>query len=486
MSRLTNFSVAIFKNEDDKPREPPPPATPLDFPCCKPIGLPMVDFDNDCSLRKTFTNILRTGPSKQHVEALNISLVDDFPLEKLIQSDFIPPLSWSQDVDDHEHPNAFRAESSRSHNLSNGAPAPSRKVYFDSFKELIHDNEDAFRAIKRDPPLPDRKHPRIVHFRKFWEGLMLMAEYWDTSCDNYIESKEGKENEKVTMDIDDLRSEAEKSADEVLHRTAKDEKKTTYTGRRTDTGRSMPGKFREDTVFAFVETLSWAFRCRLEHPKIQPRVKLQGMILPLPHAGSVYRQPRDRLNAKAGILEGPMMGVFCRDQHCFRKPEEGVGEGKTEVLDLLRETGLALMLAQKRAREGREEEIPGQGKWWANTPRWGGGPGGEAGLPAEEEAIEYAETSSDGQRKRVRKGSKVDSWRIVRPPSATWEKNVTYLQIGKEKGFDYDDVSHNFLNTTQRHSKNLLTTGPDLPHLLPKPPYIHSSRSYPHRLHQPR
>lgn len=407
------------------------------------------DLNDNCSLRKSFTNILRTGPGAKHIQALNITLTDEVSLEEIIPTDCIPPLSWKHDPDTYENSNGVSIEPSQSYKLSNGAPMPRRGKFFESVKELSYDNEDAFRAIRRQPPQTGQRPPRLVHFRKFWDTLSIMAEYWDTSLDKYVEKQEDKENDKSAMDVDDLRSEAQKSADEVLNKLAKTEKKMMYTGRRTETGRNMPGNFREDTVCAFVEALSWAFRCRLEHPKMQPRVKLQGMVLPLPHAVPVYRQPKDKLHAKAGILEGPLMGVFCRDQTCFRKAEEKVGEGKTEILDLLRETGLILMLAQKRAREGKEETIPGEGKWWAHEPRWGGGPGGETGLAAEEETVEDAEGSSEGQRKRVKKGSKADAWRTVRPPSATWEKNITYLRIGRDKRTEHDDVSRIFLLLTR-------------------------------------
>ena len=457
---MTNISVAVFKNDHDKPREPPPPATPLDFPCCKPRRMLRQDLDDNCNLRKTFTNILRTGPGAKHIEALNVTLTDEVPLEEIIPTECIPPLSWKHDPDTDETSNGVSIEPSQTRKLSNGAPMPGRGKFFELVKELSYDNEDAFRAIRRDPPRPGHRPPRLVNFRKFWDTLSIMAEYWDTSLDNYVEKKEDKENDRSAMDIDDLRSEALKFADGELNKPAQIEKKKTYTGRRTDTGRNMPGSFREDTVCAFVETLSWTFRCRLEHPKMQPRVKLQGMVLPLPHAVSVYRQPKDKLNAKAGILEGPLMGVFCRDQTCFRKAEEKAGEGKTEILDFLRETGLILMLAQKRAREGKEEEIPGEGKWWAHAPRWGGGPGGETGIAAEEETVEDAEGSSEGQRKRVKKGSKADAWRTVRPPSATWEKNITYLRIGRDKRTEHDDVSLLLLLVTP----NALSPLSDNPH----------------------
>lgn len=435
--------TAVYKAvvHDNKPREPPPPATPLDFPRCRPQRLSYPwnnDGEDNHDLVKIFTNILRTGPSTKYLEALNTSLVDEIPLEQLLPTDYIPPTSWLCDPSTGENNDEASATPSSSQVLSNGAPAPSQKVFYDFVKELSYDNEDAFRAVRREPPLPNKKPTKVVHFRKFWDNLNYMADFWDTSLDQYTEDPDDTNGS--VMDVDELRSEAQQA--DQQGDTAKEcetEKKKTYTGRRTDTGRNMPGRLREDAVFAFVEALVWAFRCRLQHAQMLPKLKMHGMMVPLPHVASVYRQPKDRERAKNLIIEGPMLGVYCRDQVCFRRPEDEVGQGKQEIMDLLRETGMVLMLAQKRAREGKEEEKPGQDKWWANAPRWGGGKGGEVGA-AKDEAVEEPE-SSDAPRKRTKKVTKVDNWATVRPPSSTWEKKVAYEQIGRDKKTDYDDVS---------------------------------------------
>lgn len=202
-----------------------------------------------------------------------------------------------------------------------------------------------------------------------------------------------------------------------------------------------PRKFREDVVFAFVEMLAWAFSCRLEQATMQPKLNVHGVIMSLPHIASVYRTPKDTRKARSGVLEGPILAVSCRDQTRFRGPNQPEGEGQMEIMDLLRETGLMAMLAQKRAREGKEEDQPGAGKWWTTTPRWGGGPGGECGV-AEEEAIEEAAQDAGGpQRKRAKRVTKADVWRAMQPPKSTWEKGVNYQQIGKDKASGYDDVS---------------------------------------------
>ncbi len=434
---LTNSTPAATNVDKNAPREPPPPATPLDFPRCEPSNrsVPELGVPND--LAKLFSSTLRTGPTAKHLRALNVSLANELSLEQVVPADFLPHSSWLEDPAISASSEPSQATLSNPKSLSNGAPAPGKEDFFVRVKELLYDNDDAFRAIQRQSPLPNRRPARIIHFRKFWEGLLSVAEHWDTSLDNYSDSKDiaGKSS----MDIDELRSEAIEAESEMDIDKGGNPKKKTYTGRRVGTGRDMPRKYREDTVFAFVETLTWAFRCRLDQPHSQQRLELQGTMIPILYAASVFRVPEDVREARRGVAEGPMIGVFCREQTSFRGLDEAEGEGKQEILDLLRETGLMLTLAQKRAREGKEEEVPGKGKWWANAPRWGGGPGGELGV-ANEGTIGDP-TSSDSSQKGSKKMSRMDSWKTLQPPSSIWERGVAYRQIGKIKDSENDDVS---------------------------------------------
>ena len=434
---LTSSTPAARKDDIDQPREPPPPATPLDFPHCEPSKLSVPESEVSNDLVKLFSSTLRTGPTPKHLQALNVNLSNELSLEQVVPADFIPHPSWSEASTENGSLESPQAASSVSASLSNGPPNPGKKVFFDRVKELLHDNEDAFRAIQRKPPLPNRQPVRIVHFRKFWDGLLLMAEYWDTSLDKNIDSKDTEDES--AMDIDKPHSECFKPEDGSGTDQGEGPKKKTYTGRRTGTGRDMPGKYREETVFSFVETLTWAFRCRLDQPHSQQRLKLQGTMIPILHAASVNRVPKDVREARRGLAEGPMLGVFCREQTTFRNPDEAEGEGKQEILDLLRETGLMLLLAQKRAREGKEEEVPGKDKWWANAPRWGGGVGGELGDTTNETTGDT--TPSEPSRKQNKKASRMDAWKSMQPPSRVWERGVKYQQIGKDKSSEYDDVS---------------------------------------------
>jgi len=103
------------------------------------------------------------------------------------------------------------------------------------------------------------------------------------------------------------------------------------------------------------------------------------------------------------------MAACCRVEtnfHDERKEDGKAGDGNSitevaedqrkTVLDLAREVGVMLLLAQERAREGKEPVKPGEGKWWTVTPRWGGGPGGlmENEVLPEQQLNEIKETST--------------------------------------------------------------------------------------------
>ena len=431
---LTCFTSAARKDDSNKPREPPPPATPLDFPRCVPPKISTCEHEVSNDLVKLYSSTPRTGPTLKHLQALNVHLANELSLEQVVPTEFIPHPSWSRNPSENESPEPLQAQPPKPGSLSNGASAPGKQEFFVRVKELLFDNEEAFRAIQRKPPLPNHQPARVVHFRKFWDSLLAMAEHWDTSLDKYTDSEDTEEQS--AMDIDEPQPESMKAEEKLETDKDQDSKKKTYTGRRTGTGRDMPGKYREDTVFAFVETMTGAFRCRLNQPRSQQRLKLQGTMIPILHAASVHRVPKDPREAKRGVAEGPMLAAFCREQTSFRDVDEVEGEGKQEILDLLRETGLMLMLAQKRAREGKEEEVPGKDKWWANAPRWGGGVGGELGSSNEETAGD-----AESSRKQSKKSSRMDAWKSMQPPSRIWERGVIYQQVGKDKSSEHDDVS---------------------------------------------
>ena len=175
-------------------------------------------------------------------------------------------------------------------------------------------------------------------------------------------------------------------------------------------------------------------------------------MLPIRHNASVYRTPKDSKKARKGVVEGPLLAVSCRDVHLFRGKGEEEGKSSGEVYDMLMETGLALMTAQRRMREGRAEKTGSAGRWWFERRRWGGGTGK---LPSIIQVtanivdmyvlgkqISLVEASSLS--KKARPGDDVtrvpEKYIKLDRPARTWEKNVEYMQIGRDKRSQYDDI----------------------------------------------
>lgn len=291
-----------------------------------------------------------------------------------------------------------------------------------------------------------------------------------------------------------------------------------YTGRRIDTGRNMPSIYREYALFAFLDCIIPNFRAKVEHAKIPPRLFAYGHYFPLGHMGFVHRVPRDMREARRGKLEGPLMGLSTcgiNDTVTFRKSRnnnnggdgkgakspgtastvgtagaagtagEVVGQGKVEILHLLREIGALLLLAQRRAREGQTEPVPGQGSWWVEKRRWGGcsgialgyhdekaesmdvddndkGKGNNDEVAAAAAGAAAGDNDSDAESSKVaadqqqqqqqaqaagstKKGKRTlsNAWdptpqqaqaiaKSHRPPTSMWEPNITYKRVGHQ------------------------------------------------------
>ena len=439
MPRLTGGRLMAAGRivDENELRIAPLPATPLQFPSCHPQE-PSGIRDDALNIVALFRDVIKPGAKLKHVEAFKIIHLERVKLEELVPTNFLPQSSWLKTSTSSEDSDSDSTTTSLDP-LSNGRPAPPRKDFVELVKELSHDNGDAFRAARRVPPAPGRVSPRILHSRKVWSSIADMAEFWDTSLDRIVESNDNEDEE--AMNVDQPQGVAEQSQ----MNDPGDEGKKIYMGRRISTGSKMPKSFREDTVSGFVEMVVWAYGCTLQEP-LSPeshKVIIQGIPHTLPFFKSVFRMPEDRRKVRSGIREGPLMGVLCRHQTEFRKLDEPEGAGKGEIVDLLRESGILTLLAQKRARNGKEPELnPGKGKWWAEKPRFGGGKGGEFG-GEEDEPVEKPAVvpGSSAPPKRSKRQTQERMWRAMHPPPTTWDKNVEYKCVGKAKGNDYDDVS---------------------------------------------
>lgn len=499
-------SAAAPPNENVKPRKPPPPPTPIQLPVGPSEQALGRSHQTAQETSQLFSSIHKTGPRVQHLQALGICSVREISLEELLPTEHLPTALWQHNPATSGGSNVFPAPLPTVARLSNGFLVPGHEVWYKSAKELLYDNDAAFRSIERKPPLPGESMIRVAMFRKFWDNLLQMALYWDTSLDKYMNEPElEKENLNKENTLENTYSPVSTNTSKHTYspvgantsgnayspvrtigqddwKSDNGKSKECYTGRRIGSGRDMPFRFRDETVFAFVESIAMAFLCTAEIPRVEPRVKLQNILMPLPLSGVVYRRPNDREQARRGILEGPLVAIQCSNQTIFRRPGEAEGEGQGELANLLREVGLMICMAQKRARDGLTEPDPKKGEWWATTPRWGGGSGGEVENPQNNVGDDPDGTGRE--RKRSKRTNAVESWKNLQPPSSGWEKGVVHLQIGKAKSSEYDNVRVSLFSSSLSLSpNNHLNPLLDLPHLRRHAPHLHPPPPSPQGLH---
>lgn len=220
---------------------------------------------------------------------------------------------------------------------------------------------------------------------------------------------------------------------------------TLYRGARISAGSSMPEQCRADAVRSFVEPIAWSWGLTIAGHRRPTAVSIKNLRCPVRVPGGVWRVPAERERARAGVLEGPALGMSWRGEVEFD------GNEGDQVRDLLREVGALYVLAQERAREGKKEVKPGEGKWWTTAPRWGGGAGGEIGEgrgvgdepvnKEEDQAVEGHQEKPTRRGRERKKFSAVDAWKIVRAGLGFWDPKVQWEAIGKNKGDEYDEVS---------------------------------------------
>jgi hypothetical protein len=419
----------------------------------------------------------------------NVQLETDVPVADMIPEDLshpIAPLPWEDTTDSTEdNPRPL---------MGNGAPYPPKERYEVLEKELALDNDDAFREVARLPPREGRSRVRITQSRKFWTGLERMAQYWDTSLDNYFERpatpKPTPPSETEQDDDDEMQLDGEKFTrrytltDNAMDLDAaqttvptsngtEDEKQwptvAMYTGRRVGNGAEMPDEIRDETIRSFVEMAAWPFGCQVTVPTLPPRLTAKNLLFPVRQTFQSSRSPRDRQIARSGMLEGPVLISQCRSETSFRTGDDAPGTGIGEVSDLFREVGGMLLAAQERAREGAIEQRPGEGKWWTMSPRFGGAPNDgilddlvnnghgmslpdsmleeiKAAAPEAESAskrhkIEHPFVTSLSRRpSAMRRLTSSEKWKILQPGPSLWDKRMSYMQLGKVQESPFDDV----------------------------------------------
>lgn len=221
-----------------------------------------------------------------------------------------------------------------------------------------------------------------------------------------------------------------------------------YRGYRTSTGRDMPDSCRSATVHGFMEAVAWPFSFSVAAPKLPPRLQVGNLILPVRQNAAVYRTPRDRSKARKGWRDGPVIGIQTRPETSFEKADASERLA-TARLDLLRELGAVLQIAQERHREGKAIEKPGEGKWWTSTPRWGSPtsdghtyPRGADPVAAHGKTV--AEEASIKRRlypTRPTKKTPMEIWEEIKSGPSMWDPKIEYTKIGKDPRSEYDQVS---------------------------------------------
>lgn len=499
-------ALSSASSEPEKERTPPTDATPLDFPA---YHLPdVVPDDSGSNLRDLFTQLASIKRpqdiSIDRFKPLNLQVESDVDVQQMFPADpagSLPPLPWEEEP---EIKSAGEGEDQARPLMSNGLPYPPRDRFETLRTELLLDQDDTFREVARLPPREGRSRVRITQSRKFWSGLERMAQYWDTSIDNYFERPVSPEptpqqtspascdapgDEMQTdgpcldpvhtdsadvMDVDGSETDAGTSATGIVSE-AKIPRPTVlmYTGRRIGAGTEMPDEMRDDTIRSFIEMAAWPFGCQVTIPTLPPRLTVGNLLFPVRQSFQVARSPRDRQIARQGILEGPVLIAQCRPETIFRVTGDERGKGIGEVCDLFREVGGMLLAAQERAREGAAELRPGENKWWTTKPRFGGAPNDgilddlvrNAGIPIPDSM--FGDNSSatpapeaETARKRhkfehsqgsystslarrpsaMRKLSSSEKWKILQPGPSLWDKRMVYQQIGRAMDSAYDDV----------------------------------------------
>ncbi len=455
-----------------------PPPTPANFPRCFPQD------DAGPAPPEPLTALLQkiirpTEIELKHLSALGVVVRSDIPLADLIPDpDSIPDFAkW----DALSYDDAREANEATRHRMNTGNLSPGVQTYLDRKRELQTDNTAALRAVRRIQPPPGQALVRLGNSYEFFRNLEAFAMFWD---DTSIVKPQTPPDLQHDSAKDDGPAEPGNGnpPDSGDAKVAKKDGAPPAHFYRTGAGHQMPPDYRLNILAAFLKLVTYDFGCNVSPSRTEPRLYINAPASPslehnppaetkLPFRSSyfssgctfIFRSPQTREAGRQGIVEGPLAAVSARHTVGFPPPGEvpaGTAD-KDSTIDLARELTAALVTAQHRAREGRTEKRFGEGAWWATKPRWGGGPGGPIGrevdatsntdeaVPGKDEggggsATALGPGSGHGGRPTSKKSRKnlpiYDGYRMVRPPSASWDHKTRYKAIGRAKGTDYDDV----------------------------------------------
>lgn len=311
--------------------------------------------------------------------------------------------------------------------LSNGNKSPGCQVYCERRKELSIPNEDAFHTVRRLPPKKGKQPPRLGNSYEFFRCLELMTPYWDDTA-------------ATPKSAENAAPEAPAEGEAPVDNKETDDSDSFN---RTMAGTATPAEHRHSLLTAFIKLVAYDFGCNVSTPRTEPRLHLCAPSTPGRSARKsyvpsgcifVFRTPTKREEARGGFVEGPVAAVSARATTAFDIPLE-------KNQDLAREVLAALVTAQHRAREGKTEKRFGEGEWWTTKPRWGGGPGGPIGREIDGDDVVGDKDAASPPSKKPRKTiAAYDNYRMLKPPSLSWDRKTKYQAIGRVPGAAFDDV----------------------------------------------
>lgn len=369
--------------------------------------------------------------------ALGVNLTADASLEQIVPDPSCLPdfRQWEQLTPDEARE---KNQSTRSP-LRNGNLSPGCQTYLERKRELSNTNEDGFRTVRRIPPPKGKQHARLGNAYEFFRCLETFTTFWDdpTQPPSLPPSPEMSPSDAPAANED----------------KATDNLKVVQQGRstRTASGQTMPAEYRQSLMNAFIKLVAYDFGCNVSMARLEPRLQLSSPKgTPSPrksynasNTSFIFQSPQTREAARAGMVYGPVAAASARPTINFTTPDMETAQS----LDLAREIIAALITAQHRAREGKNEVRFGEGEWWTSKPRWGGGPGGPIGREIERDGVQGDKdarpSDADGMPmpKKQRKNMSIyDNYRMIRPPASTWDKKARYEAIGRQKGATHDEI----------------------------------------------
>ncbi|KAG8409638.1 hypothetical protein J3459_008178 [Metarhizium acridum] len=421
-----------------------PSPTPINLPRYQPFAQDDVIIGGESQslpalLEQTGRDSLVLGPAGLLAIGLDLKLDAD-------ESDLIPDTCCLPDFRQWDR---FTAEEACNQDgkdrfpLRNGNLSPGCQVYLERRRELSNTNDDAFRTVRRISPPKGKQHARLGNTYEFFRCLELFTSFWDDPS----RPPELPPSPELTTASDTS------PCIECDTQTHAEPPHAPPTTGRTSSGQSMPQEYRQNLLNAFIKLVAYDFGCNVSRARLEPRLHLSSppgrkkrKTYTPSNCHFVFQSPMTREAARAGVVYGPVAAVSARPTVNFTEPDAETAQSS----DLAREVLAALITAQHRNREGREEVRFGHNQWWTTQRRWGGGLGGPIGREVKQDGSPVDDRHQDKDLNSRRNGPAVkkarrtmpvyDNYRMVRPPASSWDRKAKYEAIGKVEGSIYDDI----------------------------------------------